>query len=97
MVNCKKEFLKEIRGEIILCAKIETFRESPPGDQRILYDNFTPLLYDKFVKSLDFEYGSGFGRQELYGFIWYKDGSWSERMEYDGSEWWEHKICPEKP
>lgn len=46
------------------------------------------------IDQLDFEYYDGYGRQELYGYIWYKDGTWSEREEYDGSEWWEHKERP---
>jgi hypothetical protein len=46
---------------------------------------------------LDVEYCNGHGMQELFGNIWYEDGSWSERNEYDGSEWWEHKVCPEIP
>ena len=44
---------------------------------------------------LDVEYDSGFGTQELFGYIWYVDGSWSEREEYEGSEWWCHKVKPE--
>lgn len=34
------------------------------------------------------EYDNGYGSQELYGIIVFKDGSWLERREYDGSEWW---------
>jgi len=49
------------------------------------------------VDLLDFEYDSGYGLQHLFGHIWYEDGSWSERGEYDGSEWWEHKYCPPIP
>jgi len=48
-----------------------------------------------FLASLDFIYDAGYGGQELYGTIWYTDGTWSERGEYDGSEWWEYKKCPE--
>lgn len=43
---------------------------------------------------LDREYDSGYGRQELDGTIWLKDGTWLERYEYDGSERWEHKAVP---
>jgi len=46
---------------------------------------------------LDFEYDSGYGWQELFGIVWYTDGTWSERGEYDGAEWWEHKVCPDIP
>ena len=45
---------------------------------------------------LNFEYYSGYGGQELYGYIWYKDGTWSDRGEYDGSEWWQHQSRPDR-
>ena len=43
---------------------------------------------------LDREYDDGFGGQELDGTIVFKDGTWLERGEYDGSEWWEYKCKP---
>ena len=46
---------------------------------------------------LDFEYDEGYGEQNLFGNTWYADGTWSERGEYDGAEWWEHKVCPPIP
>lgn len=46
---------------------------------------------------LDFEYDNEYGGQELLGNIWYADGTWSERDEYDGREWWEYKVCPPIP
>ena len=48
-------------------------------------------------KALDFGYDSGYGGQELFGIVWLVDGTWLERGEYDGTEWWEHKECPEIP
>lgn len=39
-------------------------------------------------------FDSSYGTQELFGVIWYNDGSWSERAEYDGSEWWAYKYVP---
>jgi len=53
--------------------------------------------YESFMKSLDFTYDSGYGEQELYGTVWLQDGTWLERGEYDGSEWWEHKKLPPIP
>lgn len=46
---------------------------------------------------LSYDYDNGYGGQELFGFIWYKDGTYSERGEYDGAEWWEHKSRPQIP
>jgi len=48
------------------------------------------------VSKLNFEYDSGYGSQEVYGTIVFKDGSWLERGEYDGSEWWDYKSCPSR-
>lgn len=53
--------------------------------------------WDKFLKSLDFEYDDGYGSQILYGTVWLNDGTWLSRGEYDGSEWWELNVCPELP
>ncbi len=52
---------------------------------------------DSVLGELNFDYDSGYGSQELFGNIWYNDGTWSERGEYDGSEWWEHKSRPDIP
>ena len=48
-------------------------------------------------KFLDRDYDDGYGGQELFGVIWLTDGTWIERNEYDGSEWWRHVTCPEFP
>ena len=50
----------------------------------------------KDIDNLDFDYDSGYGLQELGGVVVFKDGSWLERGEYDGSEWWEYKKTPTK-
>lgn len=57
----------------------------------ILTTGWTTDEWNSFLVSLDFEYDSGYGGQELFGVIWYVDGTWSERGEYDGTEWWEHQ------
>jgi len=49
------------------------------------------------LQVLDFRYDGGYGGQELFGTVWLKDGTWMERGEYDGSEWWEHRTRPEIP
>ena len=51
---------------------------------------------EEVLPLLDFEYNNGYGGQELFGYIWYTDGTWSERGEYDGSEWWEYKKSPDQ-
>jgi len=40
-------------------------------------------------KDMDISYDDGFGIQYIHGIILFKDGTWIERVEYDGAEWWE--------
>ena len=99
-MNTKVEFLKHIADRKVLCAEIIKGRYYLDPEDRYnfrLKPNYSEKDYKKFLRSLNFEYDNGYGGQELYGTIWYDDGSWSERGEYEGSEWWEHKKCPEYP
>jgi hypothetical protein len=98
--NAKDEFLRHISNREVLCAQIQK------GDD-YGYDNNNPSFnlttgwikedWDSFLSNLDFDYDSGYGAQELFGTIWYVDGTWSDRVEYDGSEWWQHQSCPNIP
>ena len=62
---------------------------------------YLELSVDEFGQTLcdmsNNTYDNGHGGQELFGMIWIKNGDWIERGEYDGSEWWEYKTCPEVP
>ena len=49
------------------------------------------------LDQLDLEYDESFGSQILFGTVWFEDGTWAFRGEYDGSEWWEHIRCPTIP
>lgn len=53
--------------------------------------------FNKFLEDLDFEYDEEYGTQHLFGVVWLNDGTWLERAEYDGSEWWSHKELPQIP
>jgi hypothetical protein len=100
-MNAKRELLDRISPENILCASIEyspsSFFYDNDGKKFTLKQNHTKEELDEFFNSIDFEYDNGYGSQYLCGFVWLKDGSWLERAEYDGSEWWEHKVCPKIP
>jgi len=52
---------------------------------------------DAILPKLDFKYDDGFGSQYIFGTIWYTDGTWSDRDEHDGSEWWAYRKCPSLP
>lgn len=101
MINAKEEFLAHIHGkESVACAVIRDYDagwDDEEGKQIFLPMNYNRQQYDAFIAQLDFEYYAGYGGQEVYGVIWYEDGTWSERGEYDGSEWWEYKKSPVIP
>lgn len=52
--------------------------------------------WDAFAALADFDYDAGFGGQNIHASlrVVFNDGSWLERHEYDGSEWWEYKKTP---
>jgi hypothetical protein len=53
--------------------------------------------YQEFVKTFkDVDYDSGYGGQELFGVVVFKDNTWLERFEYDGSEYWDYKETPKR-
>ena len=97
-MNAKEEFLSHVGSKKVLCAQIKH------GDE---YDDDSKIFYlttgwdsedlSKFLSDIDFDYDSGYGGQNLFGTIWYVDGTWSDRGEYDGSEWYEYHICPPIP
>jgi hypothetical protein len=97
-MNCKDEFLKETLGKIILCATLRECHYSIDKPRIfILKKNYSSNDLHSFLKTLDFEYYEDFGSQFIDGTIWYTDGTWSDRCEYDGSEWWEYRHVPEIP
>ena len=95
-MNAAIEFNNFIVGKPdVICAYIndvysEVIRSSLPL-------TYTQEQYAKFMLSLDFSYDNGYGGQKLDGKIWFKDGTWADRGEYDGSEWWNYHKCPYIP
>ena len=57
----------------------------------VLKEGYTQEELRTFIDETDVEYDTGFGGQELYGYVMFHDATWLERHEYDGSEWWEFK------
>jgi hypothetical protein len=105
-MNAKEEFLRHTKcteGFSVLCAIIDYghscfYEEDEKAPESIiLKKEYNSADYEAFLKLLDFEYDHGFGGQELFGVIWYTNGNWSNRSEYDGSEWWTYNRCPEIP
>ena len=98
MTNAKEEFLKHTEGKNVRCSKI-VFGDEYYANQKtyILPVGYCPSDLELFLVEIDQNYDSGYGGQELFGTIWYTDGTWSTRGEYDGSEWWDYHTCPDIP
>ena len=85
-MNAQRELLDFIQDKPeVVCltfAQDVNYQEGP----------YTTGTLEEILPLLDFEYDAGFGSQKLYGTIWFADGSWATRGEYDGSEWWKHQT-----
>lgn len=59
----------------------------------------TPFgTWDDFARFANFEYDPGYGGNEVEGeLVIVGDDWWLERGEYDGSEWWEFTMLPQRP
>jgi hypothetical protein len=90
--NARKELMDVVRPENLMAAEI-SFR----GKDIVLYPSYTDKELMDFLQALNYEYDSGYGTQYLDGVIWLKNGAWIVREEYDGSEWWAHRIRPTPP
>lgn len=102
MISAKTELLDHVLREgmpVVLCAKLTRGYDWDDGNHTnyILKSEYDDVSLEEFLTSIDFQYDCGYGGQELFGTIWYKDGTFSQRGEYDGSEWWEHISVPEIP
>lgn len=97
-VNARVEFeehLAEVEDKVILAAYLKHDRNDGTLKSYYLKIGFDEQAYQVFLDEIDkLVYDAGFGQQELYGEIFWTDGTWSERQEYDGSEWW---ALVEKP
>lgn len=103
-MNAKDELVQVVAGTDtnIRCAFISyeyefDYRTDPDSKYFELKEGYAEVELDAFLDSLDFEYDNGYGGQQLFGTVWLTDGTWMERGEYDGSEWWEHRVCPTIP
>ena len=97
-MNAKNEFINHVGNSNILCCSIE-FGDDEDSDDYIigLTTGWTKDEFDLLMEKLNREYDPGYGCQILFGTIWYTDGTWSDRFEYDGSENWQYNKCPDIP
>ena len=98
-MNARKEFEEFIltSSSTVKCASITIRLDYQMARVCNLRVGYTKEELLSFLIDLDLEYDSGYGTQIVFGTIWFKDGSWATRREYDGSEWWQLNTLPEIP
>ena len=90
MTNAKEELLqflkyRELNLEDLFDGAV--IRYFPDDVEHPAY-TFRSNKLDQFLNYLeDTNYDSGYGNQELFGFILLHDDTWVDRQEYDGREW----------
>ena len=90
-----KDFAKSIKFAKVYYHSY--YDEEDEGPMATLRSTRTAEDELKFLKDLEsINYDSGYGSQELFGIIMFKDGTWLRRHEYDGSEYWEKIIIPQE-
>lgn len=101
LLNKIEQINKLLNGTKMICATINTNSYNRWNDGEpisyILKQEHTPLELERFLSSLDFEYHEGYGLQELYGTVWFTNGIWMDRYEYNGSEHWDIHKYPAIP
>ena len=87
MINAKDEFIETAVLMGVKCAKIGLYQKEPA----LLKVGFDAKDFNKFLSEIDFDYENNHDDNDLqlFGAIWFTDGSWAVREEVDGSEWWE--------
>lgn len=102
-MNAKEEFISVFKNHInkdvkVLCASIHCYVYKTRETYDVtLKQKHNKKQLEKFLNSLAFDYDAGYGSQELDGTVWFTDGSWAVRREYDGTEWWEIMVVPVIP
>lgn len=105
-MNAKEELLGKMQqleewldGTKIICAHIYTDPYNFEEDSKTynLKQGYTHVELKEFLNSLDFNYDNGYGTQEIFGTVWFTNGIWMDRHEYDGSEHWDIHKYPEIP
>lgn len=100
-INAKDELLKHVGSmDNVKAVQLKYERRTQRLNSAQLFhlpDGYSEQELTDFLHNINFSYDNGYGWQELFGFIWWKDGTWSSRYEYDGSEKWVHNSSPSYP
>tara|TARA_R110002012_G_C11601042_1_gene607292 strand:- start:49 stop:414 length:366 start_codon:yes stop_codon:yes gene_type:complete len=104
MINVKKELLEHVGDRAVSYVSLALVlrkREKISDTYGFNYEwgTFRPKGNLKEVLEVltitGLEYNNSYASQKLFGYIWYEDGTWSDRYEYEEAEWWRHVVRPD--
>ena len=76
---------------------LEAIEEAGQSPDQIAYigDRQNSCTWPEFRRAANWQYDAGYGAAAVNRalIITFQDGSWLERAEYDGAEWWAYKKC----
>jgi hypothetical protein len=99
-INARDEllFFLEASNKKLKCAQIWF---SPQENQPPAFINlpvgFGESRFLEFQREINRSYHNGHTPQELFGVLWFVDGTWADRYVYDGSEEWMLREIPAIP
>ena len=100
LTNEYTELMEITADQTIKCAEVFYEDDNYNFDvtKFILTINYSEEKLNAFYTALkNINYDNSYGHQYISGTIWLTSGTWIERGEYDGSEWWRLVTCPEIP
>ena len=97
-INAKRELLGIITSNNLTILNIDiTYEHICYNKAHDEYNTVTKTITS--LDDLDFEYGSGYGIQGLFGIVYCKDSNnnlvWITRAKYNSREWWTINTIPE--
>ena len=102
LINAKTELLTKmsqfnLKINDIQCGEIIFFKDKKII-KVLIKENFLEEEINTELEKLNHDYQNNFGSNNIIqGIIWFKNKSWLERKEYDGSSWWEVETYPKIP
>ena len=76
---------------------LKALKEAGQSPDQIAYigDRQNSCTWPEFLYAANRQYNAGYGAAAVNRdlIITFQDGSWLERAEYDGYEWWVYKKC----
>ena len=93
LMGCKKRIEGKIIGITILYTKPNHFNGNIVDTYHVFNYHQNDDL-NEYLNLLDFEYEGRWDELTIAGTIWFSDGNYAHREDFDGQEWWHLHQAP---